>query len=174
MKKAKETQAAAGKSNGMSGRDLVRRLRSTALALVVTSPQNSSPSTPSGSKTKTTTRTTGTLPNIANRKRRKIWLRKKSGYASLLWAKATRHHLRARQLMEETDPDVYRHFCKYREDFGSYVLLPNASISTRLGFVALLFTLAGMEFALHYTSTYTLRIHPDNVHDFRLLTSSSI
>lgn len=88
LRKAKENQAAAGKNTGMSGRDLVSRLQSRedlfpsiiSLQFAFNYPTSSSNITLNGSMTKTgRMRMTGILSSTVNRKRMRIWRRKRLG-----------------------------------------------------------------------------------------------
>ena len=84
LKKAKETQNTAGKSSGMSGRDLVRSFTWPTcpyLRDMLTTLATSSNTTQNGSKTKTrvTPRTTGISRSTDARKKQRIWLRRNSG-----------------------------------------------------------------------------------------------
>ena len=86
QQKAKDTQAAAGKSSGMSGRDLVsadpdspKRARAN-----VGGWWHSSRTIPSGSKTKRTKRKNGTLRNTVNSKKTTTLLPKSREFTILL------------------------------------------------------------------------------------------
>ena len=82
MKKAKDAQAAAGKSNGMSGRDLVSILLRLFVFASGTDFAVSSPTIRNGSRTKRKKRTSGTLRNTGSRRKTKIWRRRRNGSVS--------------------------------------------------------------------------------------------
>ena len=91
LRKAKDQQASAGKSSGMSGRDLVRSL-SKNLLVQLTDSVFSSNTTQNGSRTQTKMKTTGILTSIDRNKRMKGQRLKQSAYGSYLCT--TGHHLR--------------------------------------------------------------------------------
>lgn len=86
QQKAKDTQAAAGKSSGMSGRDLVSASSDSPMRAWahVGGWWYSSRTIPSGSKTKRTKRKNGTLRNTVNSKKKTTLLPKSREFTILL------------------------------------------------------------------------------------------
>lgn len=96
MRKAKDTQAAAGKNSGMSGRDLVSTLlppftcaHAQVLVFAV-----SSRTTPNGSRTKKRKRTSGISPSTGKRGRTRRLRQRKSGSITCIWRTTRRNRQR--------------------------------------------------------------------------------
>ncbi len=85
VKKAKDTQAAAGKNSGMSGRDLVSGLHKLAVNINSMSSICSSRTIRSGSKMKKTKRMSGTLRNIVSNKKLRTRRQRKRGFETYSW-----------------------------------------------------------------------------------------
>ena len=103
LKKAKDEKHAAGKSSGMSGRDLVRLAVIDSISAMLTNVHlHSLHTTRSGSRTMTNPRKSGILPSTGRSRRTRILQRKKNVSANYSSVKADL--LKLRQTMQTVAP----------------------------------------------------------------------